>query len=171
VCGDGIEEGYVSHWLSPAAETTEGLEEFKEGLARLRQGDTIEALVRVSRALESEPKNPFFLSYAGLLTAMAEEDYDRAEQLCQAALALKWNHAQLYLNLAEVYERSGRTPEAIDALQKGLLSAGRDFRIRRALERLGVRRPAVLPFLERTHVLNRTLGKLRHRMSGPARAS
>ncbi len=159
----------MSHWLSPAAETTEGLEEFKEGLARLRQGDTIEALVRVSRALESEPKNPFFLSYAGLLTALAEENYPRAEQLCQAALALKWNHAQLYLNLAEVYDRQGRTPDAIEVLQKGLLSAGRDFRIRRALERLGVRRSPVLPFLERTHMLNRTLGRLRHRMSGPAR--
>jgi Flp pilus assembly protein TadD len=159
----------VSHWLSPAAETTEGLDEFKEGLARLRQGDTIEALAHVTRALESEPKNPFFLSYAGLLTALAEDDFDRAEQLCQAALALKWNHAQLYLNLAEIYERAGRTPDAIEILQKGLLSAGRDFRIRRALERMGVRRSPVLKFLDREHALNRTLGRLRHRMSGPAR--
>ncbi len=40
--------------------------------------------------------------------------------------------AQLSLNLAEVYQQSGRTQDAIETLEKGLVSAGRDFRIRRA---------------------------------------
>ncbi len=57
---------------------------------------------------------------------------------------MKVNHAQLYLNLAEVYQQGGRTSEAIGILEKGLVSAGRDFRIRRALERIGVRRAPVL---------------------------
>jgi Flp pilus assembly protein TadD len=161
----------VSHWISPAAETSEGLEEFKEGLSCLRQGDHFAALDHVRRALEVEPRNAFYLSYAGLLIAQTEERYESAEQLCMEALGLKWNHAQLYLNLADVYQRCGRTEDAIETLQKGLLSAGHDFRIRRALERLGVRRPPVLPFLERTHALNRTLGRLRHRLSGSARVA
>jgi len=163
-----VKESEVSHWISPAAETTEGLDAFKQGLALLRRGDHSGALHHVRRALEVEPRNPFYLSYAGLLTAQTEMRYDHAEQLCIDALGLKWNHAQLYLNLADVYRRSGRVQEAIETLQKGLLSAGRDFRLRRALEQLGVRRPPILRFLHRTHVLNRTLGRLRHRLSGAA---
>jgi hypothetical protein len=83
---------------------------------------------------------------------------------------VKCNHAQLYLNLAEVYHQAGRTSEAIETLEKGLVSAGRDFRIRRALERIGMRRSPVLTFLHRSHPVNRTLGRLRHRFSGAARA-
>jgi len=52
----------------------------------------------------------------------------------------------------------------------GLVSAGRDIRIRRALEKIGLRRGRVLPFLHRSHPLNRSLGKWRHRLSGPTQA-
>ena len=51
-----------------------------------------------------------------------------------------------------------------------MVSAGRDFRIRRALERLGVRRAPVLAFLHRSNPLNVVLGRLRYRLTGPARA-
>jgi Flp pilus assembly protein TadD len=160
----------MSHYISPAAESSEGLQEFKEGLSRLRHGEKNRALEHVLRALRVEPRNAFYLSYAGLLSAVAEARFDVAERFCQDALSLKWNHAQLYLNLAEVYLQAGRSPEAVEVLQKGLLSAGRDYRIRRALERIGVRRGPVVPWLERTHALNRALGRIRHRISGSARA-
>ena len=84
---------------------------------------------------------------------------------------MKVNHAQLYLNLAEVYQQGGRTSEAIGILEKGLVSAGRDFRIRRALERIGVRRAPVLTFLHRAHPMNRALGRWRHRFTGPHKAA
>jgi hypothetical protein len=84
---------------------------------------------------------------------------------------MKHNHAQLYLNLAEVYHQAGKTPEAIATLEKGLVSAGRDFRIRRALEKLGVRREPVLSFLGRSHTLNQTLGRWRQRMNGRPKAA
>jgi hypothetical protein len=42
----------------------------------------------------------------GMLSAVAEKRYLAGEKLCREALEMKWNHAQLYLNLAEVsYER------------------------------------------------------------------
>lgn len=159
----------MSHWIGSTSPADAGMSEFKEGLKRLRNGRAKEALVYVRRALGSEPKNPFYLSYTGLLAAVAEKRYADAELLCQEALGLKCNHAQLYLNLAEVYEHAGRVAEAIATLEKGLVSAGRDFRIRRALERLGVRRPPVFSFLHRGHPLNKTLGRLRHRFSGAAK--
>ena len=145
--------------------------EFKQCLTHLRDGQMDAALQHARRALGIAPKNPFYLSYTGLLAALAEKRYGDGENLCQEALGLRHNHAQLYLNLAEVYQQSGRTPDAIAVLEKGLVSAGRDFRIRRALDKIGTRREPVLTFLHRSHPLNRTLGKLRHRLAGPPQAA
>ncbi|HVB59393.1 MAG TPA: tetratricopeptide repeat protein, partial [Candidatus Acidoferrales bacterium] len=114
--------------------------DFKECLKRLRDGHPEEALLHARRALGIAPKNPFYLSYTGLLAALAEERYGDGEMLCQEAIGMRHNHAQLYLNLAEVYHQAGRSQDAIAVLEKGLVSAGRDFRIRRALEKIGMRR-------------------------------
>jgi len=145
--------------------------DFKECLKQLRDGNPTDALLAARRALGVAPKNPFYLSYTGLLAAVAEKRFADGESLCQEALGMRHNHAQLYLNLAEVYQQSGRTQDAIDVLEKGLVSAGRDFRIRRALQRIGTRRDPVVSFLHRSHPVNRTLGRLRHRLAGPSRAA
>jgi predicted Zn-dependent protease len=147
------------------------MSDFKECLKQLRDGHADDALLHARRALGVAPKNPFYLSYTGLLAALAERRYADAETLCREAVGMKHNHAQLYLNLAEVYLQAGRTADAIATLEKGMISAGRDFRIRRALERLGLRRQPMLPFLDRSHPLNRTLGKWRHMINGPTKAA
>src|SRR5580692_6119064 len=154
----------MSHWIGTASPVDAGMTDFKECLKLLRDGNAGDALLHARRALGTAPKNPFYLSYTGLLAAVAERRFGDAETLCREALGMKHNHAQLYLNLAEVYYQAGRTPDAIETLEKGLVSAGRDFRIRRALEKIGVRRSPVLTFLHRSHPLNCTLGKWRHRL-------
>lgn len=161
----------MSHWIGTTSPVDAGMGEFKECLKQLRDGHPEEALLHARRALGTSPKNPFYLSYTGLLAALAEKRFGDAETLCREALGMRVNHAQLYLNLAEVYYQAGRTPDAIETLEKGLVSAGRDFRIRRALEKIGVRRPPVLSFLHRSHPVNRTLGRWRHRLSGPYKAA
>ncbi|MGH9775155.1 MAG: tetratricopeptide repeat protein [Candidatus Acidiferrales bacterium] len=159
----------MSHWIGSPAPADAGITEFKECLKRLRDGLPGDALLHARRALGSEPKNPFYLSYTGLLAALAEQRFGDAEMLCQEAIGLKTNHAQLYLNLAEVYQTAGRTSDAIEILQRGMISAGRDFRIRRALQRIGLRREPLVQFLHRSHPINRFLGRVRHRFSGAAR--
>lgn len=161
----------MSHWIGTTSPSDAGMNDFKECLKNLRDGQSEEALQHARRALGIAPKNPFYLSYTGLLAALAEKRFGDAESLCREALGMKHNHAQLYLNLAEVYYQAGRTSEAISTLERGLASAGRDFRIRRALEKIGVRRSPVLTFLHRSHPVNRTLGRLRHRLTGPDKAA
>jgi predicted Zn-dependent protease len=161
----------MSHWIGTTSPVDAGMEDFKECLKQLRDGHPEDALLHVRRALGAAPKNPFYLSYTGLLAALAEKRFADGESLCQEALGMRHNHAQLYLNLAEVYQRSGRPQDAIAILEKGLVSAGRDFRIRRALDKIGARREPVLSFLHRSHPLNRTLGKWRHRFAGPSKAA
>jgi Flp pilus assembly protein TadD len=160
----------MSHWIGTMSPADAGMNEFKECMRRLRDGYPGEALSHVRRALGAAPKNPFYLSYAGLLAATAEKRFADGEVLCREALGVKSNHAQLYLNLAEVYYQCGRTSDAIIILEKGMVSSGRDFRIRRALEKIGCRRHPVLGFLHREHPVNRTLGRFRHALSGPGRA-
>ena len=161
----------MAYWIGTSAPTDAGMSDFKECLKNLRDGQAEEALLHARRALGIAPKNPFYLSYTGLLAAVAEKRFADAEVLCREAIEMRHNHAQLYLNLAEVYQSAGRTQEAIQVLEKGLVSAGRDFRIRRALEKMGMRREPVLTFLHRSHPLNRTLGKWRHRLAGPPKAA
>jgi len=84
-------------------------------------------------------------------------------RLCDAAVRMKRNQAQLYLNLAEVYATAGRRDEAVEALQAGLKFARRDVRLSIALNRLMQRREPVFSFLSRRHPVNRQLGRLRHR--------
>jgi Flp pilus assembly protein TadD len=161
----------MSHWIGTTSPSDAGMTDFKECLKYLRDGNSEEALLHARRALGTSPKNPFYLSYTGLLAALAERRFADAETLCREALGMKVNHAQLYLNLAEVYQQAGRTSEAINVLEKGLVSAGRDFRIRRALEKIGVRRSPVVSFLHRSHPVNRALGRWRHRLTGPYKAA
>ena len=161
----------MSHWIGTTSPSDAGMNDFKDCLKFLRDGRSDEALLHARRALGVAPKNPFYLSYTGLLAALSEKRFGDAEALCREALGMKHNHAQLYLNLAEVYYQAGRTPEAINTLEKGLISAGRDFRIRRALEKIGVRRSPVLNFLHRSHPVNQALGKWRHRLTGPGKAA
>src|ERR1700723_2442126 len=134
----GLRKEPMSHWIGTTSPSDAGMNDFKECLKNLRDGQSEEALQHARRALGIAPKNPFYLSYTGLLAALAEKRFGDAESLCREALGMKHNHAQLYLNLAEVYYQAGRTTEAITTLEKGLVSAGRDFRIRRALEKIGV---------------------------------
>jgi predicted Zn-dependent protease len=158
----------MSDEMGPASPRGIGITEFQECLRHLHDGHKSVALAHIRRALKAEPGNPFYLSYVGMLSAVAEKRYLAGEKLCRQALEIKWNHPQLYLNLAELYHQAGRDGEAMATLRRGFISAGRDLRIRMALEKIDARRPPILSSLGRGHLLNRLLGRLRHRMIGPA---
>jgi len=147
------------------AEST-ALSEFKEGIGFLKNGYANSALPHLRRAVESERHNPYYLSFLGLSIARAERKWDEAVKLCETALSLKRNELQLYLNLAEVYVACGRRVSAVDTLDRALDTFGREPRLVKARNRVEVRRSPIVPFLRRTHFVNRGLGKLRHRAFG-----
>jgi Flp pilus assembly protein TadD len=142
---------------------TEAFREFKQGLNFLRDNYAGRALPHMQRAMELDRNNPYYMSYLGVVLARSEQKWGEAEKLCDAAVRMKRNQAQLYLNLAEVYAQAGRKDEAVDALQAGLKYARRDVRLTIAMNRLTRRREPVLSFLTRTHPVNRQLGMIRHR--------
>lgn len=142
---------------------TEAFREFKTGLTFLRDNYANKALPHMRRAVDLDKNNPYYMSYLGVVLARSEKKWGEAERLCDSAVRMKRNQAQLYLNLAEVYATAGRRDEAVDALEAGLKFARRDVRLTIALNKLTPRRRPILSFLGRRHPLNRQLGIIRHR--------
>ena len=142
---------------------TEAFREFKTGLTLLRDNYATRALGHIQKAAELEKNNPYYMSYLGVVLARSESKWGEAQRLCDSAVRMKRNQAQLYLNLAEVYAAAGRREDAREALESGLKFARRDVRLTIAINKLTQRRPPVLSFLSRRHPLNRQLGRLRHR--------
>ena len=137
--------------------------DFKEGVDLLKNGYAQAALGPLRRAFECEKRNPYYLSFLGLSIGRAERKWDQACELCEIAVQLKRSESQFHLNLAEVYQLAGRNSKAIDTLDAALELFGNDERLKRARSRIEKRRTPVLSFLNRDNVLNRKLGKLRHR--------
>ena len=138
------------------------LAEFKQGIQLLREGHPTDAYDCFHRAVELEKQNAYYLSFLGVSEARGQKNWAAAADLCETALSLKRNEAQFYLILAEVYMSAGRREDAVAVLDRGLIYFIDDPRIRRARAKLGTRRSSVLPFFERGHFLNRSLGKIRH---------
>ncbi len=136
--------------------------EFREGLAKLRDGENEAAVQLLRQAMDRDPENPYYVSYYGLSLAHAEGRWQEAEHFCHTAVCRSRRQAQLYLNLAEVYVNSGRPQGAADTLARGLRYLPTDARLQAAFGRLATRRPPVIRFLPRTHVINRSLGQFRH---------
>lgn len=135
--------------------------EFREGLARLRDGNPETALPLLSQAAKRDPENPYYISYYGLSLAAAERRWEEAEKLCHGALCRGRRQAQLYLNLAEVYLAADRRQAAVDTLALGLHYLPKDVRLQTQHGKLCSRRPPVLAFLPRAHAINRSLGRMR----------
>jgi len=150
---------------------SEGASEFKKGLQALRGGYLNSALGHMQKAVENDKNDPIYLSFYGLALARTCTDWAMAEAYCLAAVQMKPADVQLYLNLAEVYHRGARMQDALSALYNGLQFTKWDPLLVRAVEGFGIRRPPVLPFLDRKNFLNRHLGKLRHRLSGRSKVS
>ena len=141
-----------------------GLAEFKQGISLLRDGHSSEALEYLRRASQLKQQNPYYLSFLGVAMARAERNWPAALELCKTAASMRRNEAQLYVNLAEVYVSAARRNDAVETLDTALKYCGADARITRIRAKLGKRSSPVLPFLDRGNALNRSLGKLRHRM-------
>jgi Flp pilus assembly protein TadD len=142
---------------------TEAFREFKTGLTFLRDNYANRAFEHIKRAADMEKSNPYYMSYLGVALARTQQRWADAERLCDTAVRLKRNQAQLYLNLAEVYMASGRKEDAREALIAGMKYARRDIRLNIAMAKLTPRRSPVFSFLERKHPLNRHFGMLRHK--------
>jgi len=140
------------------------MDEFRKGVELLKNEYPQKALVKLWRAFESDKRNAYYSSFLGLALARAQRKWDEASELCEIAVQLKPKEIQFHLNLGEVYALAGRREKALGQLDDALQLFGKDARLVQARSKVLNRRRPILPFFGRANVLNRQLGKLRHRV-------
>lgn len=140
----------------------EGEKLFASGLKALDQGDTLSALALFEKAMQKEDK-PEYCSYLALCIAKERGQFQLAVTLCEKAKAREPHNPVHYLNLGKLYLYAGKRADAIRAFREGL-SREKDQGIIDELNKLGTRKPPVIPFLKRSNPVNRLLGIILKRM-------
>ncbi|MEJ2367002.1 MAG: hypothetical protein P8Z49_01285 [Acidobacteriota bacterium] len=120
-----------------------------------------------SALYEADPANPVAESFMGLMTALQRKQLMQGLDMCKAALQKDSEEPLCYLNLAKVHIALEDRYHAIKALNRGLKSRSRNRGYVAAYyKKIGVRRKARIPFLDRKNPINRFLGKLTFRGGG-----
>lgn len=138
------------------------------GIKLLKEEKYWDALNAIKAAIEKAGYNidsmpPEYLSYLGLATALAEKRYRDAAELCEKALKKEFYNPTFYLNLGRVYFAGGHKRKAINTFNSGLKIDKNHRGIIEELNKVGVRRSPIVPFLQRKNVLNKVLGALTHK--------
>jgi tetratricopeptide (TPR) repeat protein len=137
--------------------------EVERGVALCREGEWDKGLFWLGRVAESgESSLPgLFYSYLGYGIARCQRRHEEGLKLCQHSIKIEFYEPDNYLNLARtcllLHDRSG----AVRAVRKGLKVDPEHLDLKALHRELGIRRPPVLPFLSRTNLLNRMLGRVR----------
>jgi tetratricopeptide (TPR) repeat protein len=127
-----------------------------EGKECLSRGNTAEAL-NIFQELAGHVRHPLVSSGMGYCLAKERGLYAEAVSLCKEALRQDPQEPLHFLYLGRVHMLAGRKKDAIRIFKMGL-RYGRCPDIVAELNRMGMRRSPVLPFLSRSNPINKYLG-------------
>jgi tetratricopeptide (TPR) repeat protein len=102
------------------------------------------------------------LSAFGLCLAMVQKKYRAASDLCKRAIDLEFYNGDHYANYARVYILVGNRKKALETVEAGLKIAPENENLLKVRRELGVRSRPAVPFLDRSHPINVSLGQARH---------
>ncbi len=161
-----IEERTVKHKLRP--------EYFEEVQQLLRRGNGKSALNTLRLALVKFPDDPFLLSYYGCLIAVVENNSKEGVKICENAINMlnaimpfgsEFFYPVFYLNLGRACLKDKKKKEAAKAFYEGLKNDPDNKDILWELKKMGARKPPPLPFLARSNLINKYIGKLLYKSS------
>ncbi len=143
-------------------------------LRSIKKGDLAAALTEAREALGLYATDLLFTSYYGYLITAVERKVKEGQKICEEAIESLRNSSStdkaffypiFYLNLGRAFTAGRRKKEALEAFQEGLKYDSRNKELLHAVKQFGVRRPPVISFLDRSHPLNKHLGRLRQRLT------
>lgn len=150
------------------AKTHESSEMFARALEMLNRNNVADAIKSLEAALQILPDNAEYLSHYGLCVALERDNFKAGRRLCERAIRMEPREIVHQVNLGRVYRLQGDRKAAHEAfIGAWQLNTSHPAPATQLL-RMGVRRPPMLPFLDRSHWLNVRLGRLRvglHRAS------
>lgn len=144
------------------------------GIGLCRRGDWQRGMYWLSKAAGSCAHSgalpAVFFAYLGFGLARYQGKHSQGLMLCRRAVELERYQGDSYLFLARTHFLIGDRRSAWSVVERGLeIDAGNTDLLGLRRE-LGQRRAPVLPFLARSHPLNRALGRVRHRFLATRRA-
>lgn len=143
---------------------TELDELIEAGTSALGMRDSLKALALFERAAEIEA-TPTVRSSLAYCMARERGQIKSGRQLCEELVANEPENLFHQLNLGRILLLSGDRRAAVRAFRAGILLDPHP-QIIAELNRLGVRKPLVFPFLHRDNLLNKYLGLLRNHLAG-----
>jgi tetratricopeptide (TPR) repeat protein len=150
-------------------EETKPREYLRAVKAHLRDGKQKEAFRLLQQASVHFPDDPVVLSYFGCLQAVVDKKYRSGVETCKKAIAqLRQKESfeeevlypVFYLNLGRAFMAAGKKKDAIDSFNKGLKYDSSNGELRKELRKLGERKKAPVPFLDRSNPINKYIGML-----------
>ncbi|MBI5444017.1 MAG: hypothetical protein HY900_22760 [Deltaproteobacteria bacterium] len=114
--------------------------------------------------------DPRTRGFRGACRALVRGDFSGGIEDCVEAVRAGSLLPDTYCALGIALLAAGDRAKARAAFLKGLSVDPRHSHLRARIRSMGVRRPPVLPFLARSHPLNRTLGRARAYLAGGQRA-
>lgn len=140
-----------------------------EAILMTERGEYLQALTAFLEIYGTEDSPPLNsakaaagLSYFGLCLALVQKKYKAAADLCKRAIDLEFYNGDHYVNFTRVYMLVGNRKKAIETAEAGLKIAPEHEGLIQVRRELGVRSRPAVPFLDRSHPINVSLGQARH---------
>ncbi len=145
------------------------LRRIDEAVLMTDRGEYLQALTAFLEIYGTEDSPPLNtakgasgLSYFGLCLALVQKKYKTAADLCKRAVDLEFYNGDHYANLARVYLLVGNRKKAWETAEAGLKIAPENDALDKVRREMGVRSRPTVPFLDRSHPINVSLGQARH---------
>jgi len=145
-------------------ETHESKLHFQNAMEMVARNNVQVALGHLEEALRIAPNNPTYLSRFGLCMAIAHADFDAAIKLCERAIKIDPSDPVSHVNLGKVHKMQGDNSAAYSEFIRAWKSDNSHPSPAAELQRMGIRRRPVVPFLPRGHWINVKLGQLRAKL-------
>ena len=149
--------------------TTNLIRRIDEAVLMTDRGEYLQALTAFLEIYGTEDSPPLNsakaaagLSYFGLCLALVQKKYKAAADLCKRAMDLEFYNGDHYANLARVYMLVGNRKKAVETADAGLKIAPENDMLMKLHSELGVRSRPTVPFLDRSHPINVSLGQAKH---------
>ena len=147
---------------------TRTIKDIDAAIALTKEHDYLHALTRFTEIYGTKeappiqnPKDASGLSYFGLCLALVQKQYKNGIDLCKRAIDLEFYNGDHYANLARVYLAQGNRKKAVDTAEQGLKLVPEHDELLEVRKELGVRARPPVPFLDRSNLVNVSLGQAR----------
>ena len=132
---------------------------FDTGLFWFGRGEMLKALPFLEKSFSLDPTNGICLSYLALLIGLERGQAQKGIELAKEAVAKAPGIPALYVNLAKLYNKTGKNAEAMDALRQSL-KQGTSPEANALLNEMNPRMKPLFSCLARGNFLNRFAGKV-----------